>query len=409
MSQDTRLGKAGPEPPRSVQAGSTPRPPEAGRVPPVLRVACFLSNFDRFAITPLLVAVAAGFDVRLDEVVLVASGYFFAYGCVQPVWGMLSDRYGRMRVIRFSLAAAAVCGLASAAAPTLTVLVVLRIATGAFFGAVVPTSLTYVGDTVSPAVRQRALSDLQVALAIGTAAATLVAGGVSELLSWRAMLALSAVLAAVTVFATRGLTESQSATTLRRPTEQLGSVLRLRWSWVVMGFGLVEGAVLLGCFTFLAPALQDHGVGTMGAGGVTALYGAGTLAFSRLLKLVATRPPWTLLAAGGVMMAGGFLTASLSLSVAGIGAAAILLGGGWSFFHSSLQTWATTLVPAARGTAVALFVSALFVGSSIGSGLGGPLTEHGHYQELFALAAVTAVPLTVLAAWLRTRYTPTDS
>ncbi|HJD83530.1 MFS transporter [Kitasatospora aureofaciens] len=372
-------------------------------------MACFLSNFDRFAITPLLVAVAAGFHVRLDEVVLVASGYFFAYGCAQPVWGMLSDRYGRMRIIRFSLAAAAVCGLASAAAPNLTVLVVLRIATGAFFGAVVPTSLTYVGDTVSPAVRQRALSDLQVALAIGTAAATLVAGGVSELLSWRAMLALSAVLAAITVVATRGLSESRTSTTLRRPTEQLGSVLRLRWSWVVMGFGLVEGAVLLGCFTFLAPALQAHGVGTIGAGGVTALYGVGTLGFSRLLKLVATRPPWTLLAAGGVMMAGGFLIASLSLSVVGIGVAAVLLGGGWSFFHSSLQTWATTLVPAARGTAVALFVSALFVGSSIGSGLGGPLTEHGHYQELFALAAVTAVPLTVLAAWLRTRYTPIDS
>ncbi|WP_424890357.1 MFS transporter [Streptomyces sp. XH2] len=409
MPQETRPGTTGPEPPPSAQAGPAPLPPAAGRVPPVLTVACFLSNFDRFAITPLLVAVAAGFHMRLDQVVLVASGYFFAYGCAQPLWGMLSDRYGRIRVIRFSLGAAAVCGLASAAAPNLSVLVVLRIATGAFFGAVVPTSLTYVGDTVPPAVRQRALSDLQVALAIGTAAATLVAGGVSELLSWRAMLALSGVLAAITVAATRGLSESQSASTLRRPGEQLASVLRLRWSWVVMFFGLVEGAVLLGCFTFLAPALQDRGVGTLGAGGVTALYGVGTLVFSRLLKRVAMRPPWSLLAAGGVMMAGGFLVASLSPSVVGIGVAAILLGGGWSFFHSSLQTWATTLVPAARGTAVALFVSALFVGSSIGSALGGPLTEHGHYQELFALAAVTAVPLTVLAAWLRTRYTPTDA
>lgn len=405
MSQDTRLGRIGPPPSPAAPA----LPPEPAHVPPVLRLACFLSNFDRFAITPLLVAVAAGFHVRLGAVVLVASGYFFAYGCAQPVWGMLSDRYGRMRVIRFSLAAAAVCGLASAAAPTLTALVVLRIATGAFFGAVVPTSLTYVGDTVAPAVRQRALSDLQLALAIGTAAATLVAGAVAEVLGWRAMPALSAVLAAATVVATRALPEPQTAATLRRPSEQLGSVLRLRWSWVVMAFGLVEGAVLLGCFTFLAPALQDRGVGTLGAGGVTALYGVSTLGFSRLLKRVATRPPWTLLAAGGVMMVAGTLVASLSLTMAGIGAASVLLGGSWSFFHSSLQTWATTLVPAARGTAVALFVSALFIGSSIGAGLGGPLTEHGHFRELFALAAVIAVPLTVLAAWLRTRYTPADA
>lgn len=405
MSQDTRPGRSGFSP----SPGAAALPSEAAHVPPVLRLACFLSNFDRFAITPLLVAVAAGFHVRLGAVVLVAGGYFFAYGCAQPVWGMLSDRYGRMRVIRFSLAAAAVCGLASAAAPTLTALVVLRVATGAFFGAVVPTSLTYVGDTVAPAVRQRALSDLQLALALGTAAATLVAGAVAEVLDWRAMPALSAALAAVTAVAARGLSEPQTAATLRRPSEQLGSVLRLRWSWVVMAFGLVEGAVLLGCFTFLAPALQDRGVGTLGAGGVTALYGVSTLGFSRLLKRVAGRPPWALLAAGGVMMVAGTLAASLSQTPVGIGAASVLLGGSWSFFHSSLQTWATTLVPPARGTAVALFVSALFIGSSAGAGLGGPLTEHGHYRELFALAAVIAVPLTVLAAWLRTRYTPADA
>ncbi|GHH31229.1 MFS transporter [Streptomyces rubradiris] len=378
-------------------------------MPPALAVACFLSNFDRFAITPLLMAIATGFHVRLGQVVLVASGYFFAYGCAQPVWGMLSDRYGRMRVIRFTLCAAAVCGLVSAAAPDLTTLVILRIATGAFFGAVVPASLTYVGDTVPAAVRQRALSDLQLALAIGTAAATLVAGAAAALFSWRVMLALSAVLAAVTVAGMRGLSESRADTTLRRPSEQLASVLRRRWSWLVMAFGLVEGAVLLGCFTFLAPALEDGGIGALGAGGVTALYGAGTLGFSRLLKRVAMRPAWSLLAAGGVMMAGGFLVAAAGPNVWGIGAAAILLGGGWSFFHSSLQNWATTLVPEARGTAVALFVASLFVGSAIGSGLGGTLAQHGHYQQLFLLAAATAVPLTVCAAWLRTRYTPTGS
>ncbi|MBX7550343.1 MFS transporter [Streptomyces sp. NPDC004232] len=409
MSHDVQPETTGAALPPSARADSPPKPQTAARVPPALAVACFLSNFDRFAITPLLLAIATGFHVRLGQVVLVASGYFFAYGCAQPVWGMLSDRYGRMRVIRFTLCAAVVCGLASAAAPTLTVLVILRIVTGAFFGAVVPASLTYVGDTVPAAVRQRALSDLQVALAIGTAAATLVAGAVAALFSWRVMLALSAVLAAITVVGMRGLSESRTDATLRRPTEQLASVLRLRWSWLVMAFGLVEGAVLLGCFTFLAPALEDRGIGALGAGGVTALYGAGTLGFSRLLKRVAMRPAWSLLAAGGVMMAGGFLVASAGLNVWGIGAAAILLGGGWSFFHSSLQNWATTLVPAARGTAVALFVASLFVGSAIGSGLGGPLAQHGHYQQLFLLAAATAVPLTVLAAWLRTRYTPSGS
>ncbi|MCC9307591.1 MFS transporter [Kitasatospora sp. RB6PN24] len=396
-------------------ADTVPAPVTSGaqtptaKVPTAFTVACFLSNFDRFAITPMLVAVAAGLHARLGDAVLVASGYFFAYGLAQPLWGMLSDRYGRLRVVRGTLWATSVCGLLSALAPTLPALAVLRIATGAFFGAVVPTSLTYVGDAVPAAVRQRALADLQRALAIGTAAATVVAGVVAELLSWRLMFAIPAALAAVTVLRMRDLTESRAAGTLRSPGKQLGSVLRLRWAWLVMGLGLVEGAVLLGCFTFLAPALQQQGIGTIGAGGITALYGVGTIAFSRLLKRLATQPAWALITAGGTMLVLGFAVAATTPSAPGIGLAAVLLGGGWSFFHSSLQTWATSLVPAARGTAVALFVAALFAGSALGSSLGATLADHHAYRALFAAAAATAIPLTLLAAIARARYTPPEA
>jgi MFS family permease len=217
----------------------TAPPTAVPRVPKPFVLACFLSNFDRFAITPMLVAVAAAMHTRLSAVVLVASGYFFAYGCAQPLWGMLSDRYGRMRIVRLTLSVTAVCGVLSALSPSLTVLVVLRIATGAFFGGVVPTSLTYVGDTVPAAVRQRALSDLQLALAIGTASATVVAGTVAQLLSWRVMFALPSLLAAVVVVAMRGMRETRSDDTLRAPGRQLASVLRLRWSWLVMACGLI--------------------------------------------------------------------------------------------------------------------------------------------------------------------------
>jgi predicted MFS family arabinose efflux permease len=165
--------------------------------------------------------------------------------------------------------------------------------------------------------------------------------------------------------------------------------------------------VLLGCFTFLAPALQHRGLSAVDAGLVTALYGAGTLVFSRVLKRYALRPAWSLITAGGAMVCGGFLIAAVSPSAGGIAVAAILLGGGWAFLHSSLQSWATTLVPTARGTAVALFVAALFVGSALGSAVGARLAEHGAYGEIFALAALAAVPLTLVAATARRRYTPT--
>ncbi|MFF2146635.1 hypothetical protein [Kitasatospora sp. NPDC058190] len=114
-------------------------------------------------------------------------------------------------------------------------------------------------------------------------------------------------------------------------------------------------------------------------------------------------------AAGGTMMVLGFLVAAITLSVPGIALAAVLLGGGWSFFHSSLQTWATSLAPAARGTSVALFVAALFAGSAVGSSLGATLAEHHAYRALFTAAAAAAVPLTLLAVTARARYTPPEA
>ncbi|ANZ13883.1 Major Facilitator Superfamily transporter [Streptomyces noursei ATCC 11455] len=71
------------------------QPGQPDRMPFVLVTAGFWSAFDRFAMTTVLVAIADGFHTKLSAAVAVASAYFLAYGCLQPVWGVLSDRFGR--------------------------------------------------------------------------------------------------------------------------------------------------------------------------------------------------------------------------------------------------------------------------------------------------------------------------
>ena len=46
---------------------------------------------------------------------------------------------------------------------------------------------------------------------------------------------------------------------------------------------------------------------------------------------------------------------------------AVLLGLAWAAMHSSLQTWATEVLPDARATVVSLFAGSLFVGSALAS------------------------------------------
>jgi MFS family permease len=84
----------------------------------LLRAAAFLSTFDRFAIGPMLVTIAADLRVSLDEVALTVSLYYLLYGAMQPVWGMLSDRLGRVGVMRLALMAALAPGLLSTLART---------------------------------------------------------------------------------------------------------------------------------------------------------------------------------------------------------------------------------------------------------------------------------------------------
>src|SRR5215216_829772 len=64
----------------------------------LLQLAAFVSSFDRFAVAPMLVTIAASLGASLTGVAATASLYHLLYGLMQPVWGMVSDRLGRVRV-----------------------------------------------------------------------------------------------------------------------------------------------------------------------------------------------------------------------------------------------------------------------------------------------------------------------
>ncbi|KUN89594.1 hypothetical protein AQJ66_03910 [Streptomyces bungoensis] len=122
-------------------------------------------------------------------------------------------------------------------------------------------------------------------------------------------------------------------------------------------------------------------------------------------RLVGQWSPVRLIVTGGVQMAAASLLAGYSQFTGALVVVALLLGGGWSFMHSTIQSWATALSPTARATGVALFGVALYVGSALAAA-----TAQAHaYRPLFWLAALLTVPLTVAAAVGRARCRPADA
>jgi predicted MFS family arabinose efflux permease len=188
------------------------------------------------------------------------------------------------------------------------------------------------------------------------------------------------------------------------PLVQIRRVLARPWALVV-GIALVEGAVILGFLTFLAPSLESGGTSSAVAGLAVGLYGLAVLGWTRAVKLVANRlGASVLILIGGGMLALGYASGAVGQSVASASAAAVFIGGAFAFMHSTLQTWATEVVPEARATVISFFAAALFAGSGLAATAAAPLAAAGSYNLLFALAAFVAVPLGLFAGLARHRY-----
>ena len=149
---------------------SAPRPaaPAAGRAFQLglLATAVFLVFFQSQVVAPLIPVFAAEFAAPATQAGLLVPAYAWPYGVMALVYGPLSDRFGRRRVVAFCIGALAVGALAAAFAPTLGVLLLLRVLAGVRAG-VVPVSLAYVADFYAYRERGQAIGVGAVALGQG--------------------------------------------------------------------------------------------------------------------------------------------------------------------------------------------------------------------------------------------------
>jgi MFS family permease len=379
----------------------------SGRIPPIrlLQLNAFVSLLDRFAMPPMLLAIAADLDAPPSAVVQAAGAYFLAYGLSQPIWGVVSDRLGLVRTMRIALLGAGVASVVAAVTSTPLALGLARGAGGAFFGAAYPAGIIYLGDTVPPERRQQELTRLMVGVAFGTALASVGAGVVAQEFTWRAVFLTTGIAALGLALALRRLVEPPRTRGHGHPAAPFLLVARSRTTLFVLGLAFVEGAVLLGVLTLLPAAVEAAGAATALAGAVAAVYGVAVLISAGLVGRLSRRlHPSRLITVGAVAACGACGLLTLSRDVLPAVLATVLIGLAWGAMHSSLQTWATEVLPAARATVVSLFAGALFGGSALAALAVAGLADSGAYRTIFLLAGILTVPLGVAAVWGRTRW-----
>jgi EmrB/QacA subfamily drug resistance transporter len=115
----------------------------------------------------------------------VFSAYLLTSTASVPIWGRLSDLYGRRRMYLVGVAIFLVGSAASGAAASMTVLIAARALQGLGAGAIIPLSMTIVGELYTIAERARTQALFSAVWGLASVAGPLAGGYITDALSWR--------------------------------------------------------------------------------------------------------------------------------------------------------------------------------------------------------------------------------
>jgi MFS family permease len=164
--------------------------------------------YDLILYTFLLIPIGKEFhfsNVMLSYI-LGASLTATAVGGV--IFGILSDRYGRKRVLQWTILTYSVGTFLSGIASSFEILIMFRIITGFGVGGEWAIGQTYVSETFPPNVRGRYGAFMQTGAPVGIALASVIGGFVAPAIGWRWCFYISVLPALLVVFIRKRLPES---------------------------------------------------------------------------------------------------------------------------------------------------------------------------------------------------------
>ena len=350
------------------------------------------------------------FGARQSTVQLTFSAYVVAYGTLQVVYGPLSDRHGRRRVLLVGLTLAAAGSVLGALASDLPTLIAARILQGAGTAAGTVAGRASVQDLFDGPQRTRVMAYVGMVMGLCPPLATVLGGQLHVRLGWQANFVLMACLSLLLLLAAwRGLPAPRQAPPprqshwLRETGAAYATLLR------VPAFGLnvmVLSLTVAAFYAFLAGApivLRSYGIGPDRVGwyimAVPLSYIGGNFLTSRVAQSWGDR---RLMAVGQALSLAG-LGVMLALGLAGVASPLafslplLLLGVGHGLLTPTCLARTVGLMPALAGSAAAVAgLLQQLVGASGGYAVGW-FTHEGPVNLGWVMLAYTLCAL--VAQW----------
>jgi predicted MFS family arabinose efflux permease len=358
-------------------------------------ITLFVVGTDLFVVSPLLPMIAADYGLSPARAGAAVTIFCVVYMVIAPVLGHIADRIGRRRVLICGLVAFGIANLLTALAASFVWLLVARLVAGATAAAIAPSLYALVGGAAPPERRATwlavAVSGLLISLSLGAPIGALI----GESFGWTTVFAVLAVLSLGLAAANlRAWPPDTLAAPAQGPHRAALTAATLAQR---LAPTVIWSTALYGVYTYLGAGLAAAGYPTADIARVVGFYGCGALAGTFIGGRLADRY--------GARFATG---ASLAALAACLLVVPIALRGGIlvdlafgltslvaQLFFPAQQAGLANDFPAQRATVLAWNNSALFLGISLGSVIGGQAIALGQFEANLAVGAVIA-----LAGWL---------
>lgn len=145
----------------------------------LLGLMAFLANGDNYAAAPLIINIAKDLHITIDVAAMSVTAYMLSFGVFTLLFGPLSDRYGKVKIINLAAIGTAVFSILGAFSFNLSSLIFFRTMNGAFGAGIFPVTMALVGQSFDDKNRHKALGKVTGLMFLGGATATAIGGALA--------------------------------------------------------------------------------------------------------------------------------------------------------------------------------------------------------------------------------------
>jgi predicted MFS family arabinose efflux permease len=359
--------------------------------------------YSNYMVAPLIPTFSQEFGVTPYRLGWLVPGFSIAYGVSTLVYGVVSDRFGRVPILAILLVFASLATVLVSFATTARELIALRILSGIGTGGMVTIALADIGDRYPYVVQGRPMGWIFGAVAAGMGLGSSLGPILNPVVGWRnefRVLACGFFIIAILL----GQRIKSRIHRKRRPYRSIASeylcILDAPRGGRTMVFIFCNAIFQGGVFAWLGLLIANrYHLGDIGIGIVLLGYGLPDLFFGGVIGGWADRYGRRYVIPTGFLLA-GVCALFLALPISSLLAALIItaLSVGFEATHPLMSSITTSLDPKYRGQITGLATFAKFLGMAVGALLFERLM-HISFSTALVAFAVSQILVGLGAIW----------